>query len=189
MEVFCATRRHQKTKKNETQTKVRMALRSTKMGGEVSRFSASMIKLIWNSMQTLQLLQPLSPDRCDVLISSPPPAPLPTTKSLFLLMTNQNQTSPAPYSQNQLPDSGSVRESQRQQFWLSLHRSHRVRLCVWNVLCLSPKERSGAIDISSRLKIFVTAVISKSWVKILPRGHISGYLKFLEDFFCEHLYL
>ena len=28
VEVFCATRRHQKKKKNETQTKVRMALQS-----------------------------------------------------------------------------------------------------------------------------------------------------------------
>ena len=36
-------------------------------------------------------------------------------QSPFLLMTNQNQTSPAPHPQNQPPDSGSVLKSQRQQ--------------------------------------------------------------------------
>ena len=66
-------------------------------------------------------------------------APLPATKSPFLLMTNKNQTSPAPHPQNQPPDSGSVRGSQRQQLWLSLHRSHRVRFVfqVFSVFCLS----------------------------------------------------
>ena len=49
----------------------------------------------------------------------------PATKSPFLLMTNQNTTSPALHHQNQPPDSGSVHESQQQQLWLSLHRSHR----------------------------------------------------------------
>ena len=43
-------------------------------------------------------------------------------------------------------------------------------------------ERSGAIDLSRRAKIFVTAAISKSWANILPRRHISGHLKMLEDF-------
>ena len=50
-------------------------------------------------------------------------------------------------------------------------------------------ERSGAIDLSRRPKIFVTAAIniniSKSWAKILPRGHISGQPKILEDFFAN----
>ena len=72
------------------------------MGGEVSRFSANMIKLIWSSTQILQLLlKRPSPGR---LVSISPPAPLPVTKSPFLLMTIQNQTRPAPYPQNQPPD-------------------------------------------------------------------------------------
>ena len=49
----------------------------------------------------------------------------PATKSPFLLMTNQNITSPAPHHQNQPPDFGSVHESQQQQLRLSLHRSYR----------------------------------------------------------------
>ena len=57
----------------------------------------------------------------------------PATKSPFLLMTNQNITSPALHHQNQPPDSDSVHESQQQQLWLSLHRIHRhtysVRFC------------------------------------------------------------
>ena len=57
----------------------------------------------------------------------------PATKSPFLLMTNQNITSPALYHQNQPPDSSSVHESQQQQLWLSLHRIHChtyfVRFC------------------------------------------------------------
>ena len=39
----------------------------------------------------------------------------PATKSPFLLMTNQNITSPALYDHNLPPDSGSVHESQQQQ--------------------------------------------------------------------------
>ena len=108
-------------------------IRNTKMGGEVSRFSASMIKLIGSSIQILQLLLKPCPQvdamyrfRFLLLCSFPSPA----TKSPFLLMTNENQTSPAPHPQNQPPDSGSVHGSQRQQLWLSLHRSHRVRFCV-----------------------------------------------------------
>ena len=54
----------------------------------------------------------------------------PATKSPFLLMTNQNTTSPALHHQNQPPDSGSVHESQRRQLRLSLHRSHRLTCCV-----------------------------------------------------------
>ena len=54
----------------------------------------------------------------------------PATKSPFLLMTNQNTTSPAPHHQNQPPDFGSVNESQQQQLRLSLHRSHRHTCCV-----------------------------------------------------------
>ena len=54
----------------------------------------------------------------------------PVTKSPFLLMTNQNTTSPALHHQNQPPDSGSVHESQRWQLRLSLHRSHRITCCV-----------------------------------------------------------
>ena len=54
----------------------------------------------------------------------------PATKSPFLLMTNQNTTSPALHHQNQPPDSGSVHESQRRQLRLSLHRSHRNTCCV-----------------------------------------------------------
>ena len=38
----------------------------------------------------------MSPGRCHVLVSIPPPPPLSVTKSPFLLMTNQNQTSPTP---------------------------------------------------------------------------------------------
>ena len=116
-------------------------------------------------------------------------APLPATKSPFLPMTNQNQTSPAPHPQNQPPDSGSVHRSQRQHLWLSLHRSHRVRFCISSVFSLSPKERSGAIDLSRRIKIFVIAAIWKSWAKILPREHISSHLKILGKFctrFCSH---
>ena len=101
----------------------------------------------------------MSPGRRHVLVSIPPPPPLSAIKSLFLLMTNQNQTSPAPHPQNQPPDAGSVHGPQRQQLWLSLHRSHRVRFCVSSVFCLSPKERSGAIDLSRRIKIFVTVAI------------------------------
>ena len=54
----------------------------------------------------------------------------PATKSQFVLMTNQNTTNPALHPQNQPPDFGSVHESQRQQLWLSLHRSHRRTCCV-----------------------------------------------------------
>ena len=54
----------------------------------------------------------------------------PATKSPFLLMTNQNTTSPAPQHQNQPPDFGSGHESQQQQLRLSLHRSHRHTCCV-----------------------------------------------------------
>ena len=54
----------------------------------------------------------------------------PATKSPFLLMTNQNTTSPAPHHQNQPPDFGSGHESQQQQLRLSLHRSHRHTCCV-----------------------------------------------------------
>ena len=45
-----------------------------------------------------------------------------------------NTTSPALHHQNQPPDSGSVRESQWQQLWLSLHRGHRhtyYAVCVF----------------------------------------------------------
>ena len=66
---------------------------------------------------------------------------------------------PSPSSPEPTSDSGSVHGSQRQQLWLSLHRSHRVRFCVSSVFCFSPKERSGAIDLSRRIKIFVTAAI------------------------------
>ena len=118
------------------------------MRGEVSRFSASMIKLIWSSTQILQLLlKPVPRSMPCIGFDSSSSAALPATKSPFLLMTNQNQTSLAPHPQNQPPDSGSVHGSQRQQLWLSsLDRSHRVRSCVSSVFCLSPKDRSGAID-------------------------------------------
>ena len=60
---------------------------------------------------------------------------------------------------------------------------------MFRVFCLlSPKERSGAIDLSRSIKIFGTAAIWKSWAKILPREYISGHLKILEDFctrFCS----
>ena len=103
----------------------------------------------------------------------------PMVEFYLLLMTNHNQTHPAPHPQNQPPDSSSVDGPQRQQLWLSLHRSHRVRFCVSSIFCLSPKERSGVIDLPRRIKIFVTAAILKSWAKILPREHISGHLKIL----------
>ena len=48
-----------------------------------------------------------------------------------------------------------------------------------------PVERSGAIGVSRHPKIFVTAAISKSWAKILPRGHISGHFKISGDFFAK----
>ena len=54
----------------------------------------------------------------------------PATRSPFLLMTNQNITSPTHYHQNQPPDSGSVHESQQQQVWLSLHGIHSHTYCV-----------------------------------------------------------
>ena len=54
----------------------------------------------------------------------------PATKSPFLLITNQNITSPALYHQNQPPDSGSIHKSQQQQLWLSLHSIHRNTYCV-----------------------------------------------------------
>ena len=63
----------------------------------------------------------------------------PATKSPFLLMTNQNQISPALHLQNQPFDSGSIHETQRQElFWLSLHRSHRRTCCVlFSLGCLT----------------------------------------------------
>ena len=64
--------------------------------------------------------------RGDVVSTARPPA----TKSPFLLMINQNTTSPAPHHQNQPHDFGSVHESQQQQLRLSLHRSHRHTCCV-----------------------------------------------------------
>ena len=54
----------------------------------------------------------------------------PATKSPFLLMTNQNITSPTHFYQNHPPDSGSVHESQQQQVWLSLHGIHSHTYCV-----------------------------------------------------------
>ena len=80
----------------------------------------------------------------------------------FLLMTNQNTTSTALHHQNQPPDSGSVRESKRQQVWLSLHRSHRhtYAVCVFvRVFYNFPWERSGTTDLSRRPKIFVKTAI------------------------------
>ena len=131
-------------------------IRNTNMGGEVSRISASMIKLIWSSTQFLQLLLKPCPQvdamywfRFLILLLSPS-----HQRSPFLLMINQNQTSPAPRPQNQPPDLGPVHGSQRKQLCLSLHRSHRVRFCVSSVFCLSPKERSGAIGLSRRIMIF-----------------------------------
>ena len=62
--------------------------------------------------------------------SEPSTACPPATKSPFLLMTNQNISSPALYHQSQPPDSGSVHESQQQQLRLSLHRIHRHTYCV-----------------------------------------------------------
>ena len=58
---------------------------------------------------------------------------------------------------------------------------HAGCIFVWSVLQFSV-ERSGTIDLSRRPKIFVRASISKSWAKILPRGHISGHLEILGDF-------
>ena len=46
---------------------------------------------------------------------------------------------------------------------------------------VSPKERSGEIDLSRRIKIFVTAAIRKSWANILRSKHNFGHLKILED--------
>ena len=86
----------------------------------------------------------------------------PATKSPFLLMTNQNTTSPVPHHQNQPPDSGSVHESQQQQLRLSLHRSHRHTCCVrfcWKSVLQFSVERSGTTDLSRRPKIFVKAAI------------------------------
>ena len=85
----------------------------------------------------------------------------PATKSPFLLMTNQNITSPALYHQNQPPDSGSVHESQQQQLWLSLHCIHRhTSVCVFVILQVEFfVERSGTTDLSPRPKIFVKAAI------------------------------
>ena len=57
-----------------------------------------------------------------------------------------------------------------------------VCVFVWSVLRFSV-ERSGAVDLSRRPKIFVTAAILKPWARILPRGHISDHLKILADFF------
>ena len=77
----------------------------------------------------------------------------PATKSPFLLLTNQNTTSPVLHRQNQPPHSGSVHESQRQQLWLSLHRSHRLTypLCaILRVFYNFPWERSGTTDLSRR---------------------------------------
>ena len=85
----------------------------------------------------------------------------PATKSPFLLMTNQNITSPAHYHQNQPPDSGSVHESQQQQLWLSLHGILRhTSVCVFVILQVQfSVERSGTTDLSRRPKIFVKAAI------------------------------
>ena len=60
----------------------------------------------------------------------------PATKSPFLLMTNQNITSPALYHQSQPPDSGFVHESQQQQLWLSLHCIQRHTYCVCVCVCV-----------------------------------------------------
>ena len=84
----------------------------------------------------------------------------PATKSPFLLMTNQNTTNPALHHQNQ---SGSIHESQQQQLWLSLHRSHRHTCGVsfWYKSALQfSVERSGTTtDLFRRPKIFVKAAI------------------------------
>ena len=75
------------------------------------------------------------------MIYIPPPPPIarpPATKCPFLvMMTNQNQISPASHSQNQPPDSGFVHEFQPQQLWLSLHR-FRLKVCAVN--CQSTTE-------------------------------------------------
>ena len=114
------------------------------MGGEVSCFSASMIKLIWSSTQILFRMKPCLRSIPCIGFDSSCSAPLPATKSPFLLMTNQNQTSPAPHPQNQPPDSGSVHGSQRQQLWLSLHRSHRVRFLCFKCFLLIPQGKEAA---------------------------------------------
>ena len=75
----------------------------------------------------------------------------PATKSPFLLMTDQNTTSPSLHHQNQPPDSGSEHESQRRQLRLSLHRSHRHACCVCFCLeCFTiSEERRGEVSVST----------------------------------------
>ena len=106
----------------------------------------------------LERLTVFSGERRGEVSTARPPA----TKSPFMLMTNQNTTSPALHHQNQPPDSGSVHKSQRQQLRLFLHRSHShtccVRFCLESVLRF-PVETSGAVEMSRRTKIFVKAAI------------------------------
>ena len=94
-------------------------------------------------------------------VSTGPPA----AKSPFLLMTNQNQTSSAPPPQSQTLDSGAVHESQRQQLWLSLNRSHRrtcVRFCLECFTCAPPITSSHVPSLQNPYKTRVSLVESDS---------------------------
>ena len=62
---------------------------------------------------------------------------------------------PSPSSPEPTSCFGSVHESQQEQLWLSLHRSHRHTCCVSQFSV----ERSGTTDVSRRPKIFVKAAI------------------------------
>ena len=123
----------------------------------------------------------------------PPTARPPATKSPFLLVTNRNQTSPASHSQNQSPDSGRLctRATAAAALAIAASQSAPYMLCAFLVVSVLrfSVERSGAIDVSRRPKSFVTADISKSWAKILPRGQ--AHFRPSENlgrFFCEHFY-
>ena len=75
----------------------------------------------------------------------------PATKSPFLLMTNQNISSPTHYHQNQPPD----RFGYRCMVFTAIHT-----VCVFVILQVQfSVERGGTTDLSRRPKIFVKAAI------------------------------
>ena len=130
------------------------------MGGEVSRFSASMIKLIWSSTQILQLLLKPCPQvdamywfRFLLLLLS-------ATKSPFLLMTNQNQTSPAQplISRTNLLTQALYKwetDSEVRTFWNWNSGNNRVRCSPdWSVYrcieryCMTPRQREDDNNLS-----------------------------------------
>ena len=98
----------------------------------------------------------------------------PATRGLFLLMTNQNQTSPPLIPRTNLLTLALYMSHSGSSFGdrcVAVTAVHAECVFVWGVLQFSV-ERSGTIDLSRHPKIFVRAAISESWGKdFAKRAH------------------